>query len=208
MPTCRQAWPGTGTVRPGIARRLLACASASAVLDCWSAHLHLGPRGRERRAKVDTALEAKLKELIAKDEIRDALMRYARGVDRGDPDLITSAFHPDAVDDHGGTTLVGTEAGPRFTGTRKLSASGAAGQHFMGNITIELEGDTAYTESYFVSYLIVDRDGAEYTRFRGARYIDRFEPRQGAWQIAYRVVADDRDPMANATAPAPMRPLC
>jgi len=156
---------------------------------------------------VDTALEAKLKELIAKDEIRSALMRYARGVDRGEPDLIASAFWPDAVDDHGGVTLVGTEAGPRFTGSRKLSASGAAGQHFMGNITIELEGDTAYTESYFVSYLIVDRDGAEYTRFRGARYIDRFERRDGEWKIAYRVVVDDWDRMDKVTEYAPMREM-
>jgi hypothetical protein len=156
---------------------------------------------------VDAGLEEKLKALIAKDEIRDVLMRYARGVDRGDPDLITSAFWPDAVDDHGGVTLIGTEAGPRFTGSRKVSASGAAGQHFMGNITIELEGDRAFTESYFVSYLIVDRDGAEYTRFRGARYIDRFERRNGAWKIAYRVVVDDWDRMDKVTEYAPMREM-
>ena len=156
---------------------------------------------------MDAALEEKLKALIAKDEIRDALMRYARGVDRGEPDLISSAFWPDAVDDHGGVTLVGTEAGPRFTGSRKLSASGAAGQHFMGNITIELEGDKAYTESYFVSYLVVDRDGAEYTRFRGARYIDRFERRNGTWKIAYRVVVDDWDRLDKVTEYAPMREM-
>src|SRR5260370_39941543 len=33
-------------------------------------------------------------------------MHYARGVDRGAPELITSAFRPDAVDDHAGTTSV------------------------------------------------------------------------------------------------------
>ena len=156
---------------------------------------------------MDAGLEQKLRELVAKDEIRDALMRYARGVDRGDPDLIASCFFPDAVDDHGGIELTGAEAGPRFTGSRKMSASGAGGQHFLGNITIELDGDKAYTESYFVSYLIVDRDGAEYTRFRGARYIDRFERRDGVWKIAYRVVVDDWDRLDKVTERAPMREM-
>jgi ketosteroid isomerase-like protein len=156
---------------------------------------------------VDAALEEKVRVLLAKDEIRDVLMRYARGVDRGDADLIASCYHPDAVDDHGGIELTGTEAGPRFAGHRKVSASGAAGQHFMGNITIDVQGDVAYTESYFVSYLIVDRDSAEYTRFRGARYLDRFERRGGSWRIAYRVVVDDWDRLDKVTEPAPMRDM-
>ena len=156
---------------------------------------------------MDAALEDKVRVLIAKDEIRDVLMRYARGVDRGDADLITSCFHPDSVDDHGGIELTGTEAGPRFAGSRKVSASGAAGQHFQGNITIEVDGDVAYTETYFVSYLIVDRDGAEHTRFRGARYLDRFERRNGVWKIGYRVVVDDWDRLDKVTEQAPMREL-
>jgi SnoaL-like protein len=153
---------------------------------------------------VDAALEQKLKTLIAKDEIRDVLMRYARGVDRGDAELITSCFHPDAVDDHGGIELTGTEAGARFTRNNRVSASGAAGQHFQGNITIEVEGDTAYAETYFISYLVVDRGGAEYTRLRGARYLDRFEKRD-VWRIAYRVVVDDWDRLDRVTEYAPMR---
>ena len=79
---------------------------------------------------MDASLEEKVRVLVSKDEIRDVLMRYARGVDRGEADLITSCYHPDAVDDHGGTELTGTEAGPRFAGHRNVSASGAAGQHY------------------------------------------------------------------------------
>jgi len=156
---------------------------------------------------MDAALEARVRELVAKDEIRDVLMRYARGVDRGDPDLISSCFFPDSVDDHGGIELTGTEAGPRFTSSRKLSSSGQAGQHFQGNITIQLEGDKAYTETYTVSFLIVERDGAEYTRYRGLRYLDRFERRNGEWKIAYRVVVDDWDRMDKVTEFAPMREM-
>jgi hypothetical protein len=155
---------------------------------------------------MDETLERRLRELLDKDEIRDVLMRYARGVDRGEAELIASCYHPDAVDDHGGIELTGSQAGPLFAGHRKASASGATGQHFMGNISIDVQGDVAYTESYFVSYLIVDRDGAEHTRFRGARYLDRFERRDGAWRIAYRVVVDDWDRLDRVVEAAPGRP--
>ena len=39
---------------------------------------------------------------VAKLEIREALARYARGIDRQDVELAKSAYHPDATDEHGG----------------------------------------------------------------------------------------------------------
>lgn len=53
--------------------------------------------------------------LLAKDEIRDVLMLYARGVDRGEADLVASCYRPDAVDDHGSFVVTAAEAGPRLT---------------------------------------------------------------------------------------------
>jgi hypothetical protein len=38
----------------------------------------------------------KLEELSARAEIHDALLRYCRGLDRVDMDLVRGAFHPDA----------------------------------------------------------------------------------------------------------------
>ena len=34
-------------------------------------------------------------------EIQECLFRYVRGVDRRNWDLVRSAYHPDAYDDHG-----------------------------------------------------------------------------------------------------------
>ena len=51
--------------------------------------------------RTETDREAAIDELLAKQEIRDALMRYSRGIDLLDPDLVKSAYHPDAYDDHG-----------------------------------------------------------------------------------------------------------
>ena len=49
---------------------------------------------------MDQMLEKKLRELIDRQEIWSILLRYARGIDRLDRDLIRSCYHDDAVDDH------------------------------------------------------------------------------------------------------------
>jgi hypothetical protein len=46
-------------------------------------------------------LERTVGELKDRQDILDCLMRYSRGVDRLDRELLRSAYHPDAVDDHG-----------------------------------------------------------------------------------------------------------
>jgi hypothetical protein len=131
------------------------------------------------------ALVAKLQELIDRQEIHDVLMRYCRACDRADADGIASAFHEDGIDDHGE---------PRSA--RELAEGAAAVymphmMHFTGNVLIELDGDKAHVESYFISFSSPDEDGTLKTRMRGARYLDRFERRDGVWKIAHRLVVDE-----------------
>ena len=45
--------------------------------------------------------DAALQLLIDRQEILDCLNRYCRALDRHDDELLTSVFHPDAVDNHG-----------------------------------------------------------------------------------------------------------
>jgi hypothetical protein len=131
------------------------------------------------------ALVAKLQDLIDRQEIHQVLMMYCRGCDRGDAQMIAAAFHPDGIDNHGS---------PR---TAAELAEGAASvymphmMHFTGNVLIELDGDMAYVESYFLSFSSPDEDGKLATRTRAARYLDRFERRDGVWKIAYRLVVDE-----------------
>lgn len=152
---------------------------------------------------MDDALERRLRVLLAKDEIRDVLLRYAHGADRGDEELIASCFHPDAVDDHGTVELTGLQTAPRFSRLPVVSTGGQVGQHFIGNILIDVRGDIAYSESYFIAFRTLDREDGEYTRFRAARYLDRFELRNGEWRIAYRVVVDDWDRQDRVVERAP-----
>ena len=50
---------------------------------------------------MDAETTALVRELKDRQEIYDCLMRYCRGIDRLDRDMLLSAYHPDAVDDHG-----------------------------------------------------------------------------------------------------------
>jgi hypothetical protein len=141
-----------------------------------------------------------LERLIAKDEIRDVLFRYARGVDRNDPELIAAAFHPDAVGELGSRTVTGAEIVPSIT--RRTGDFDSPGSHIIGNMLIEVMGDLALSESYFVSVQTIVRDGRAATRFRSGRYIDRFERRANGWRIAHRIVTDDWNRIDDVHEPA------
>lgn len=133
---------------------------------------------------MDDKRLAKLEAMLDKQEITEALTRFSRGMDRLDRDAYMSAFHPDAE----------MAAGP-FVGTAAECADWSFPMHDEGqilthhsllNITIDLDGDTAHTETY---YLFVARNKDESLVMAGGRYIDRFERRNDEWKIALRTNA-------------------
>src|SRR5579864_7670008 len=129
---------------------------------------------------TDEKLMRRLREVADGDEIRQALMRYCRGVDRGDEDLINSAFHPGAIDDHG-------QPRPATELARGVAQNFHSQlMHFTGNVLIELDGDSASVESYFISFSPFEEGATTYTRSRAGRYLDRFERRNGEWKIVHR----------------------
>lgn len=135
-------------------------------------------------------MQEKLQELIDRQAILDCVHRYTRGVDRHDSQLIASAFHADAIDDHG--HFCGSPAGliDYLNGTG--DAPGIHAElfddhlHFATNHIAEIDGDTAHAETY---YLMVarHRETGQAGLWTG-RYVDRFERRDGRWAIALRRV--------------------
>ena len=118
--------------------------------------------------------------------IRAATLRYCRGVDRCDAELIASAFHPDAVDEHGTERYTGETVGPELV--EMIRAAGVS-MHHLTNQTIELHGDDrAGVESYFIAWQGFQREGHAGVVNAIGRYLDRFERRDGEWRIAHRVV--------------------
>jgi hypothetical protein len=124
--------------------------------------------------------------LLDRQEILECLQRYARGLDRLDEPLIRSAFHPDAIDQHG---PVNGSVDDFLAYWLPMQAEREVSQHHMTNHSVEIEGDTAHAETYFLYF--GKHFGDPVMRVSGGRYVDRFERRDGSWRIAFRVVISE-----------------
>lgn len=132
--------------------------------------------------------------LLDREEIRECLNRYARGLDRKDFEMIRSVFHPDATDHHGGTIAYSPAGDALIEDWIVRDAKRVFSHHLLINSSIDLDGDVAHVETYFQLLVGLDPDAAadESTLgLSGGRYIDRFERRDGDWRIATRVLVSE-----------------
>jgi hypothetical protein len=125
--------------------------------------------------------EAKIDALLDRQDIADCLARFSRGMDRFDKATYLSAFHGDAVVAAG--PFVGSAAACYDWAMPMHAAGQAATHHNLLNSTVEIDGETAHAETY---YLFVGRNRDDSNWIAGGRYIDRLEKRDGAWKIALR----------------------
>lgn len=136
---------------------------------------------------MEPVCQADLQALLDREAIRDCLHRYCRGIDRADEAALRSAYWPDAEDSHG--AFQGSAEGFIAQALARLRAGGRR-VHSIGNILIELHGDAAAVESYFLALQSGAAD-PELETFLCGRYVDRFERRQGEWRVARRTVVYD-----------------
>jgi len=125
---------------------------------------------------------AEIQELIDRQRIWDCLLRYTRGMDRLDRELVLSAYHHDAMEDHGALiapcgTFVDQVLG--FHRDREILT-----QHILSNHACVIDGPVAHAETY-VSCYSVGRDG--HSTYSLGRFVDRLEKRSGRWGIVDRV---------------------
>ena len=137
---------------------------------------------------------------IAADKI--AIMyvvyKYCRAIDRLDRELLESVFHEDSIHHHG------EYKGPSaqfcdfaFDILSKMEHT----QHLVGNILVEVDGNLAWSESYWQAFhrlakgrdfsesggFVADHDPSiDEDVFISGRYIDKFEKRHGEWKIIKR----------------------
>ncbi len=129
-----------------------------------------------------------LNALLDRENIRDCLARLARGEDRRDPDMITAAYWPDAVNDYG----VWSGDFPAYLAWVVPGADAIkVTQHVLGQSLIVLDGDTARVETHVSSYHRVDMGAGDRDTIIGGRYLDRLEKRGGEWRIAERTLIYD-----------------
>ena len=150
--------------------------------------------GHPRRGGVRGAA----RDLVAKRACYDALMRYARGVDRCDPELVRSGYHPGAFDDHGG--YQGDVDGFIPWVKEIVMDAYTCTMHKMGNVLIEVDGDQAYGETYAIAHHVDARAAEPTDLIMGVRYLDRFECRGGDWRVVHRVMSYEWERVATIGA--------
>lgn len=129
----------------------------------------------------ETAESHALRDLLDKQEIHEVVLRYCRGIDRLDLDLVRGCYHPDGIDHHTGFDGTVDEyiawVGP------KLELLGGT-MHHVGNHLVELFGDIAISEAYSTNVHWGHPNRGDFTS--GARFVDLMERRGGRWAIAER----------------------
>ena len=130
--------------------------------------------------------------LEAEAEIRRALLRYTRGIDRLDGELVASAFHPGAMCIDYGADPLAIEDFVEYAIPR-LGTAYLATQHRMSNISIDFDADTdhAQSEAYVLAFHVQQTEGGRKLHTFNGRYIDDFAWRDGEWKIATRVLRVD-----------------
>ena len=129
-------------------------------------------------------------ELVDREAIRDVVLRYCRGIDRLDRDLVRSCYHADAVDVHGS-----------FSGTIDeylewvwhVLARYQRSMHFVGNQLVEVNGTRAHCETYGIAFHESESTDPTRNLTTGFRFLDQFEDRRdgNGWRIARRVAVTD-----------------
>lgn len=139
-------------------------------------------------------------QLWAREQIRDRLQLYCKGIDRRDWSLVRSCFADDHVHTHGAFTGSPDD----FVGfARSVLEKIPATHHSISNVHIELGADglSAASEANFVTYHLIEAGHHENTPVPTAgkatdwivagRYCDRLEYRTGKWLIVARNAVHD-----------------
>lgn len=124
-----------------------------------------------------------------REEIREILATYCRGIDRRDRTLVEGCFHADATDDHG--------TGPRpltsfLTWCFDLLEGYDLTFHLLGQSRFSfLAPGRADVETYGIANHRTAGGPDHRNLVTGFRYLDSFEDRGDGWRIARRVAVTD-----------------
>jgi hypothetical protein len=136
-------------------------------------------------------IETIAREIDARQQIHDCIMRFCRGMDHADPDLGLTAYHPGATDNHG------TYSGPAegfVAVSMEVVKQLEILRHIICNEYVEFdEADPsiAWSETVTIGSVYKRETDGYRVSFVSCRYLDRFEERDGRWRIAQRQLVRD-----------------
>ena len=135
-------------------------------------------------------MDARLQEMLDHYEIRKTLKQYCQACDRGDELPMTSVYAEDSWDDHGRVKAPGPEFA-RAT-LASLSRNTDSMFHLLGQTTVNVRGDEAGAETYFIAVAPTSsEDGSRMLNQLGGRYVDVLHRVDGRWLISRRTVVRD-----------------
>lgn len=141
-------------------------------------------------ANIDEVL-ATVRQLKDRQDIFDCLQRESRGRDRQDSEQIASCWWPEGVDEHGAFTHRMPDYPERANLGHKLNFHMTS--HNLTNHLCEIDGDTAYCETYVIGGLrwLDEGERAGTTSIAFGRYLDQLEKRTneegaGEWRMLTR----------------------
>lgn len=119
-----------------------------------------------------------------RQQIHDLVLRYCRGVDRLELDLVLGVYHPGAIDHHTGFDGLAEEY---LSWLRPTLEKYDGTMHVVANHLVEFAGQRAVAETYgFAVHWGSPADDPRVNFTSGFRYIDRLEVRNGEWGIVER----------------------
>lgn len=137
---------------------------------------------------MSTDASARIRALADEQAIRAQMCHYIQAIDRCDPELLKSTFHPD------GSVIFGVFDGNAMDfcawDIPFIRDNLLMGWHRVGNISIVLDGDRAMAESYMLgnaaAALPAEYGGGVINCPDGLRYHDVWEKRDGTWRMFSR----------------------
>lgn len=135
-----------------------------------------------------STLPEELQHYLEREQIRECIVRLARGEDRRNAEMIAASCWPDSTTDYG--VFAGSFA-EYLAWVVPGSSVIVDTQHVLGQSFIERSGDVAHVETHVNSYHRIDMGTEHRDTLVGGRYLDRLEKRNGEWRIASRVMLYD-----------------
>lgn len=148
--------------------------------------------------------EARLRQACDRSEIQDVLLLYFRAMDTRQVELCRDVFTADVESVYAVPKPAGIEAhmesfhamsGKLNVKALRLTRRGAEATgdlplkhttHFVGNMSIRVDGDTADAETYVIANLFYEADGVDHVIVRSLRYIDKLVRTGDGWRIRRR----------------------
>jgi hypothetical protein len=127
-------------------------------------------------------LRAMVRGMRDKQDVVDCVQRESRARDRQDTAQIADCWWPEGFDEHG-AFIRGMDVYPEAA-NKGHAANFHMTSHNITNQVCEIDGDTAYCESYVIGGLFW-LDGKK-TSIAFGRYLDQLEKRDGEWRMLVR----------------------